>query len=53
MSVKRIDRTKKLMDDLEKSAGSGVKEAALMLKAISREMVSRRYSKRPRADKKQ
>ena len=53
MSVKRIDRTKQLMDDLEKTAGSGVNEAALMLKAISREMVSRRYSKRPQTDKTQ
>lgn len=43
--IKRIDRTRELIADLEKSASAGVKEAALMLKAIAREMVSRRYVK--------
>lgn len=45
MSVKRIDRTKQLMQDLEKSASASVREAAIMLKVIAREMVSRRYAK--------
>ena len=45
MTIKRIDRTKELMADLEKSASAGVKEAAIMLKVIAREMVSRRYVK--------
>lgn len=44
MSVKRIDRTKQLMQDLEKSASASVKEAAIMLKVIAREMVSLRYT---------
>lgn len=43
--IKRIDRTKDLMTDLEKSASAAVKEAAIMLKVIAREMVSRRYVK--------
>lgn len=45
MIIKRIDRTPQLMKDLEKSAESGVREAAIMLKVISRQMVSRKYSK--------
>lgn len=43
--IKRIDRTNVLMADLEKSATAGVKEAAIMLKVIAREMVSRKYVK--------
>lgn len=45
MTIKRIDRTKQLMEDLEKSASAGVREAAIMLKTIAREMVSRKYAK--------
>jgi hypothetical protein len=45
MTIKRIDRTKQLITDLEKSASAAVKEAAIMLKVIAREMVSRRYTK--------
>lgn len=41
--IKRIDRTKELMMDLEKAASASVKEAAIMLKVIAREMVSARY----------
>ena len=44
-SATRVDRTKELMIDLEKAASSAVKEAAIMLKVIAREMVSRRYVK--------
>lgn len=51
MMIKRIDRTKQLMVDLEKSATRGVKEAAIMLKVIAREMVSRKYTKKPRRQK--
>jgi hypothetical protein len=51
MRIKRIDRTKQLMVDLEKSATRGVKEAAIMLKVIAREMVSRKYTKKPRRQK--
>jgi hypothetical protein len=43
--VKRIDRTKALMMDLEKAASAAVKESAIMLKVIAREMVSRKYVK--------
>lgn len=43
--IKRIDRTKELMMDLEKAASASVKEAAIMLKVIAREMVSRKYVK--------
>jgi len=43
--IKRIDRTKVLIKDLEKAASAAVKESAIMLKVIAREMVSRKYVK--------
>lgn len=48
VTVKRVDRTKQLMQGLEKAATASVKESALLLKSIAREMVSRRYVKTTR-----
>jgi hypothetical protein len=49
MSVKRIDRTVQMMRELQKEAADALEAAALKLKTISKESVSRKYVKRPRS----
>jgi hypothetical protein len=48
MSVKRIDRTVQMMRELQKETADALEAAALKLKAISKESVSRRYVRRSR-----
>lgn len=48
MSVKRIDRTVQMMRELQKETADALEAAALKLKTISKESVSRKYVKKPR-----
>lgn len=48
MSVKRIDRTLQMMREMEKSTAEALESAAIKLKAIARESVSTKYTKKSR-----
>ncbi len=47
MSIKRIDRTVQMMRELQKETADALEAAALKLKTISQQSVSRRYVRRP------
>lgn len=51
MSIKRIDRTVQMMRELQKETADALEAAALKLKTIAQQSVSRRYVKRPGARK--
>lgn len=44
-SIKRVDRTTQLMKQVQTAASKSVAAAAVALKEIAREMVSKRYTK--------
>lgn len=48
MTVKRIDRTVQMMRELDSAAADALEEAALKLKTIARQMVSRKFTKKGR-----
>jgi hypothetical protein len=47
MSIKRIDRTVQMMRELQKETADALEAAALKLKTISQQSVSRRYVRQP------
>jgi hypothetical protein len=49
MNVKRIDRTVQMMRELQKETADALEAAALKLKTISKESVSRKYVRRSRS----
>ena len=49
--IKRYDRTQQLMRQVEEVTGDALKTAALKLKAIAQQMVSRKYTRKPGANR--
>jgi len=47
MSIKRVDRTVQMMRELQKETADALEAAALKLKTIAQQSVSRRYVRRP------
>jgi hypothetical protein len=47
--IRRFDRTAQLMKQMEEATGEALKTAALKLKEIARQMVSRKYVPKPRS----
>jgi hypothetical protein len=46
MRIKRIDRTVQMMRELKKETAEALEAAALKLQAISKEAVSRKYTRK-------
>ena len=51
MRTKRIDRTVQMMKELQKETADALEAAALKLQAITKESVSRKYTKKPKRQK--